>query len=196
MNADEILRHRAFHNSIGSLRPDRTFPLNVFRENWHDFLFFESDSLFEPAFIAVMNGLLDNEGSQICCLLNLGATVQENYSNPPARYLDRSTDPSQYISMLRGNGSPDAWLYLVDRYVFASDVGEWCIYCEKENDVGVIAFSGRDGTNKFSSAIGTLQATSINSAREMPREGAFRFDKLMPAWRSTLVEQYSQRQST
>jgi hypothetical protein len=120
-----------------------------------------------------MNGLLDKEGSQICCLLNLGATVQKNYSNPPARYLDRSTDPSQYISMLRGNGSPDAWLYLVDRYVFASDVGEWCIYCEKENDVGVIAFSGEVGTNKFSSALGKLQATSINSAREMPREGAF-----------------------
>jgi hypothetical protein len=117
MSPGETLRQRAFHNSIGALRLDRTFPLNVFRENWHDFHFFESDSLFEPTFIAVMNALLDNEGSQICCLINLGATVQKDYSNPPARYLDRPTDSAQYMSMLRGNGSPDAWLYLVDRYV-------------------------------------------------------------------------------
>jgi hypothetical protein len=151
---------------------------------------------FEPTFIAVMNALLDNEESQICCLINLGATVQKDYSNPPARYLDRPTDSTQYMSMLRGNGSPDAWLYLVDRYVFGSDAGEWCIYCEKENDIAVIAFRGEGRGNKFSTALGALQATSKNSARGIPREGAFRFDKLTPAWRSSLVEQYSQRQST
>lgn len=188
---DTAERERSFANSIGSIYLDRTFPLRIFRESWTAFFFLESDMIFVPAFIGVVRGLMGTENSQICCLINLGATVQKDYGDPPAIYLDKSIEPSQYTSLLLGDGSWTAWLYLVDRYVCASDVGEWCIYCEKENDVAVIAFRSESGPNKFAAALQALQATSIRFASQTPREGAFRFDKLTPAWRSSLVAQYS-----
>lgn len=81
-----------------------------------------------------------------------------------------------------------AWLYRVDRYVCASDGGEWCSYCEKDNDIAVIGLL-IDVKDKFSRPIEALQATSIAFARQVPQEGKFRFDKLTDAWRTALVEE-------
>lgn len=186
----EESRRRALDNAVGSLRLDRTLPLNVFQDGWRNFHFFESDLIFRPNFVEVMNLLLDEEEANVCCLVNLGATVQNDYSNPQAIYVGHSTDAPQYMALLRGDGSPKAWLYLVDRYVCASDKGEWTIYCEKENDIAVVGFRTKV-MNEFSCPLKLLQATSIDMAQQAPRDDAFDFDKLTSRWLTTLVEQYS-----
>jgi hypothetical protein len=191
MDTTEMLRRKAFDNSIDALRLYTTFPQNVFRESWAAFFFLESYMVFYSGFIAALYSLMDAEGSQSCCLINLGGGgTQQCYDNPPAIYLCKSIEPSQYMSLLRRGGA-NSWSVLMDRYVCASDVGEWCIYCEKQNDVAVIAFRSEIGANKFAVPLEGLQATSIQFASQTPREGAFRFDKLTPAWRSSLVAQYS-----
>jgi hypothetical protein len=100
-------------------------------------------------------------------------------------------DASQYMALLREKKSKDiGWLYLMDRYVCASDVGEWCAYCEKENDTAVITLRNEADSIKFAQVLKALHATSIAHVGLVPEEGGFRFDKLTESWCSRLVEQY------
>lgn len=191
METDEILAQKAYSNALDVLWPTKRLPLNVFKDSWNGFFFFESDSIFEPTFVSVMHDLLDAEDSHVCCLVNLGNTAEEETSTPPFKYLDRSTSPEHYMSLLRGNGPPDGWLYWVDRYVCMSDKGRWCIYCEKENDVAVIAVRNKIDTKEFAMAVEELQASSIKKAYQAREEGQFRFEKLTQHWLSALVTQYS-----
>jgi hypothetical protein len=191
METDEILAQKAYRNAIDVLLTGRRLPLNVFKGLWSNFFFFESDSIFEPAFVAVMNDLLDAEDAHVCCLVNLGVTTETENNTLPSRYLDRSTSPEYYMSLLRGNGSPDAWLYLVDRYVCISDKGGWCIYCEKENDIAVIAIRNENEVEKFAKALQKLQASSIKLAYRPREKAGFKFEKLTSSWLSTLVVQFS-----
>lgn len=190
METDEIIAQRAYSNALDVLRPTKRLPLNVFKDSWSGFFFFESDSIFEPAFISVMNDLMDTEDAHVCCLVNLGNTVEDEINTPPYKYLDGSTSPEHYMSLLRGNGAPDSWLYLVDRYVCTSDKGGWCIYCEKENDIAVIAVRNNIDTKKLIKAVEALQASSTKQAYQSHHEGKFRFEKLTRHWLSTLVTQY------
>lgn len=190
MEAEKVLEQRAYRNALGALWPSKRLPLNVFKNSWDDFFFFESDSIFQPGFISVMNDLMDAEDAHVCCLVNLGNTVEDEISTLRYKYLDRSTSPEHYMSLLRGNGAPDSWLYLVDRYVCTSDKRGWCIYCEKENDIAVVAVRNKIDTEKLIKAVEALQASSIKQAHQSHDEGKFRFEKLTRHWLSTLVTQY------
>jgi hypothetical protein len=190
MTADESFSQKACRGALDALLPDKRLPLNVFKDLWSEFFFFESDLIFEPAFISAVNGLLDAEEAQVCCLANLGTATEGESDAPSFKYLDRSTTPEYYMSLLRGNDPPNGWLYWVDRYVCTSDKGLWCIYCEKENDIAVIAIRNKSDTEKFAKALAKLQVSSIEKAYQANEEGEFRFQKLTPSWLSALVAQY------
>jgi len=120
MQAMTDLRNFATSNALSAISSEARFPHNVFSHRWDDFLFFEAK-----------DAILDEEASSCIALVNLGNAAIGSDPEPRSIYLERSTTFSEYLSMLKGDGSPDNWLFLMDRYVCASDKGSWCIYCEK-----------------------------------------------------------------
>jgi hypothetical protein len=55
--ADETLRNLALSNALSSLVRERRLPQKVFAGQWEDYLFFESDFMFEEDFMNVANVL-------------------------------------------------------------------------------------------------------------------------------------------
>jgi len=210
--SNEIARKRAVSNALSSIRKDRRFPEKVLVGHWGEYLFFDPFIMFGPKFIDVANLLLSGDGSVIA-LINLGNVIPIDYDNPPVLFIEENTQAKEYVSELENRESPSgvgevtgmkehvaeltskraplSWRVLVDRYVCASDEGNWSIYCERENDVGVFAF--REG---FSQAVclqieRLLEAKSIRCSSSAGDTWRFDFAKLLPNWRAALVAEHS-----
>jgi hypothetical protein len=189
MSANEEPERKAYANAISAVGINARLPQNVFVGAWNRFLFFEESLIFEDLSIAILHEILDAEGAHSICVANLGNA--EVYDPPPARYVGRTTDAPGYISLLRGNGGPDAWLYLRDRYTFASDVGTWCIYCERQEDMGILAIRDAHAVHRFSNVIDKLHAKPIKALSRGSKIGELKFEKLLPVWRSALSKHYA-----
>jgi len=89
-----------------------------------------------------------------------------------------------------GDGSPDSWMFLMDRYVLASDKGHWYIYCEKENDVAVLAIGEALSGSTRSQLAKLLGATPVGSVLTPGTGRLFDFQSLVPEWKSDLMAEY------
>jgi hypothetical protein len=185
----EMSRRKAFDGLIKALRPDARLPSNVFAESWSSYLFFPSDELFLGEFVSAVSGLLLAEKGSVACLINLSETTQMTFDKASAIFLDNRTTASWYDLKLRGNGPADGSIFVMDRYACMSDVGEWCIYCEKEEDVAVIAVRDTDGVTKFDSPLAAMRAAPL-SQLSVPDTGVFPFNKLTPNWHKELTCNY------
>lgn len=186
----EVLKQTAVRNAISCIRSDRRFPRQVFVGDWTDYLFFYPEVLFEARFVEVKNLLLKEENASVIAVVNLGNANNKTEEEPRAIFLDHDTTPKDYIAGLMGDGSPTSWMFLMDRYVCASDKGHWSIYCEKENDVAVLAVGEAVSRFTYSQLAKLLNAQSIRSVL-MPGKGQLLdFQKLVPEWRSALTAEY------
>lgn len=79
---------------------------------------------------------------------------------------------------------------MMERYVFASDIGHWSVYCEKVNDVAVLAVD--DAISRFarSRLAKLLGAVAIGDAPLRGKGRLFDFQKLVPEWKSMLTSEY------
>jgi hypothetical protein len=187
---DVVYQRRAFDNVVKALDFDRTLPDRVHVGPWSDFLFFPSDHVFAPDFPEVVRELLGVERAHVACLLNLDMTERFEFDSMAAIFLDEMISGVAYDDKLRDGGPASGWLYRVDRYVCASDVGDWCIYCEKSNDVAVIGLRDIGGIGKFETPLKRLWAKPINELIDGGSFPVFPFDQLVPAWRQRLVQNY------
>jgi hypothetical protein len=189
--ATTSLRNSAISTALSSIAQNKRLPHKVFVERWEDYLFFEPHMMFDVGFVDVKNLLMREENASMIALLNLGSGGTPEDGALRAMFLEQDTGPTEYISKLKGDGSAMNWMFLMDRYVCASDKGHWSIYCEKEDDVAVFAF--REGLSRFSVAkVGQLlNAKSIRSIDNSEGCQLFDFNKLVPEWRSTLRAEYS-----
>jgi hypothetical protein len=78
----------------------------------------------------------------------------------------------------------------MDNYACTSDVGEWCFYCEKGNDIAVIGLREATGIEKFGMPLKRLWAKPIDELVDGGCSPTFPFNKLTPAWRQGLVNNY------
>jgi hypothetical protein len=186
----ELLKTTAFENALSCIRGERRFPAQIFWRDWADYLFFDPSILFEAGFIQAKNLLLRQDDSYVIAMINLGNGSTEIQAEVRAIYLERNTTPKEYISELMGDGSPTNWLFLMDRYVLASEKGHWSIYCEKENDVAVLAVDVCVSEFTCSQLAKTLDAKSIAAALFPSRDKLFDFHKLTPEWKSALTAEY------
>jgi hypothetical protein len=186
----EIFKKAAIRNAVSCISGDRRFPHQVFAGDWGDYLFFDPDVLFESGFIEVKNLLLKEESASTIAVVNLGNTGNETEEEPRAIYLDRDTTANEYVAELMGDGSPDSWMFLMDRYVLASDKGHWSIYCEKENDVAVLAIGEAVSGSARSQLAKLLSATPVGSVLTPGTGRLFDFQRLVPEWRSVLIAEY------
>jgi hypothetical protein len=185
-----VYQQKAFSNVVKALDFGRTLPDRVHVGRWSDFLFFQSDHLFASDFPGVVGELLSIEQAHVACLLNVDKTEMFEFESIAAIFLDAMIGGVAYEEKLRDGGPADGWLYRVDTYACASDVGEWCIYCEKNNDVAVIGLRDVGGIGKFEMPLKRLWAKPIGELIDGGRSSAFPFNKLVPAWRQGLVQNY------
>ena len=99
--------------------------------------------MFVGAFVDVLAELMEIEGSMVCSLLNLDEPRGDRVDEAACIFFAGTMIGDKYVSSLRGDDSSTGWRYLRDRYACASDLAKWCIYCEKSNDVAVVAFENR-----------------------------------------------------
>jgi hypothetical protein len=183
-------RSSAVSNALSSIRKDRRFPNKVLVGRWADYLFFEPFLIFNPDFIDVKNTLMIAEEASVIALVNLGNGIPTEHTNSQVLFIAQNTEAKEYISELESRGSPISWRFLMDRYVCSSDKGNWSIYCEKENDVGVFAFREGFSQSVWSQVEKLLKAKSIRFASSSGDTQLFDFGKLLPSWKSVLVDEH------
>jgi len=184
-------RRSAVSNALSSVRKEMRFPKKVLVGPWEDYLFFEPCMMFDPCFIEVKSSLLIEEKASIIALIKLGNVIPIDYEDPPTLFIDQNTEAKQYISELESKGAPFSWRVLVDRYVCASDKGNWSIYCEKENDVAVFAFCEGLSQSIRSQVGRLLRAKSIRFSSAIGDNQLFDFGKLTPDWLVTLAAEHA-----
>lgn len=186
-------RFRAFGNSIASVDVNRNLPDDVFVGAWAKFLFCESDRIFSSEFISVIKKLVDIERAEVACLLNISRSGGADFESSSVFFMDALVSESEYVEWLKGGVSGDGWIFSLDRYICTSDVGTWCVYCEKDNDVAVVGL--RDGCDldlKEMAFEGVL-AMPIESVISGGANPMFPFDRLTASWRKALIENYGVR---
>lgn len=183
-------RLAAFHNVVARINVDARLPEQVFSGPLAEYLFFESDWLFGPCSVQIAQDLMKKEGAESCCLLNFSRTHVLEYQAAATIFIEKSVSNEQYDAWLRSGGPASGWLYARERYGLASDGGEWCIYCETNNDVAVIGLQTADGSAKYSSVLRTIHAKPILTHLREGTSATFPFSDLTSTWRAALIEHY------
>jgi hypothetical protein len=106
---------------------DGTFPKNPFRGKWDAFFLFDPDLLFESQFVEKLSSLLSSEGGTSVCVRNLDVACAGGTREQASMFFDIETSGRAYMDRLHGDGPGSGWLYRMERYGYASDVGCWCI---------------------------------------------------------------------
>lgn len=182
---DRMAYRTAQENLLASIDSEASLPGQVFKGPWETYRFFESDVIFTSDFPEIICDLLQIEGSTACCLLNF---VESNFSeleSSATYFLDEKTTGESYQKFLRGNGPAQGWLYGMDSYGVSSDIGEWCIYCEKANDIAVMGVRNSD---KYRSVVERLDAKPIQVLGSTSNR--FPFSELTEEWRNGLLRNY------
>lgn len=180
---------RAAKNLASTLATDRRFPANVFQGSWFTFFFFDPDLLFEPQFVERLRILLTTENGSAVCMRNLDIPTVEGRSGQGSLFLNRETTGETYLAKLQDTGPASGWLYRMDRYGCMSDVGKWCIYCERNNEIAVIAI--RQGGVSVSALEKHLHALPIERAIEKPASYGLSAGGLPLDWLNRLLKEYA-----
>lgn len=192
---------RAFRFAVSAIDPHASFPGQVFQGRWAKFLFFESDRMFAPEFAAIASELLRAEPANLLCLLNLTQAQSTDLSDPDEHdwkgssallFVDPTTEPAAYAARLRQGGPAEAWLYDMDRFACASDGGAWAMYCEKQNDVAVIALRTQSDTGRFDGCLKRFCAEPIATLLNDGLAAPFPFSHLIEPWQRSLEQHYSE----
>jgi hypothetical protein len=190
--AHEIIsaRFAAFHNVGRFIKTEAFLPERVVGTEWTTTRFFEADTVVSKDFVSAVHEFVKIEQSESCCLVNLTRTHVPEYQKASSLFIERTTTEEEYSAKLREGGPASGWIFWMDRYGCASDKGEWCLYCERNNDVALISFRGPDAARKYHSPLKILRAEPIESLLRVPELQVVPFISLTPGWRSGLKENY------
>lgn len=189
--AEKAIKH-AFDKAQSLIQKDALFPEYVFKSNWRSVYFFPSDRMFEAPFVDLVKKLLTAESASTCCVINI--SVLEDNANEAREFaaIGHETSPQQYLTTLKEGGPASGWLYGVDTFLASSEKGEWCIYCERENDIGVLALNVIDvGCQNL--ILDVLQAIPSYQLYENVADQLFPFNRLTAFWREKLSTNYREK---
>jgi hypothetical protein len=190
----EAARLGAFHQILASINPAAHLPEQIYLDSWEQFLFFQSDYIFAASFPEVIGDLIRAEQANSFCLLNLSETSVFDFGHAATLFIEGTTAEEEYYSWLRKGGAKRGWIFGVARYGCASDKGQWCIYCEKENDVAVIALKSSTGVKSFAAPLTKVHAAPIVALVPNSPSAPFPFNSLTREWQSALIENYAEGQ--
>lgn len=181
----------AFHNVAEFLDHKKRLPEQMFVGQWAKFFFFASDHIFTGAFAEAVCEILCSESSQSCCMMNLTETKIMEFQTAATFFFKRETTSDEYYSWIRRTKPELGWLYTRGRHVCATEIGAWCMYCESNNEIAVVALRNQLDGQKFRKFIDILKAKPIDDILKLGRNAPFPFNELVPAWRYGLVNNYS-----
>jgi len=187
---DEAILRQAFDNATELIDFDLVFPENIFLGKWSTYVFCESDRIFSKGFMPAMAQLLHLEQAHAACLLNLDRTKVFEFEKSAAMFVDETNTENQYWDALKKGGVAEGWLYVMERYVCTSEVGEWCIYCERNNDIAVVGLREKSGLQKFKEPLNALYAKPLEDLIAGGSSSLFPFNRLPPLWRDGLLKCY------
>jgi hypothetical protein len=188
MDRDEI-ENIVFFKAISFINKSKFLPDNVFLTHWKEYLFFEDWWMWNECFIEVKNLLLREDGGSTIALVNLAKSLMQKREEQ-AIFLDKYTKWSEYHEKLHDDRDDLPWSVMVDRYSCTSDTGNWVIYVEKEEDMAIFAFNEKLPKSICDEVSILFKAKSISLAMVHENDESFNFQKLLPNWRSTLIQQY------
>jgi len=187
-------RLQAINHVATSIDPAVILPKQVFIGNWCEFLFCESDRVFSEGFAETVSELMAAERATACCLVNFDLAPSIEDWKTATIFLDEATTEIEYMSLLKEGGPSAGWLYAMQRHGCASDMGEWCIYAERMNDIAIVGLRNENGVAKFSSPLRKLYAHSIRSLLQLGPSSPIPFSNLAEHWKLGLLENYSHGQ--
>jgi hypothetical protein len=186
-------RLSAFHNVIKSIRIEARLPSQVLFGTWPEFYFFESDVILSRSFVGFVHELCRIEQSTSCCLLNFTQTRVLEYQEAAFIFIEAKMSEDEFDAKVREGGPASGWLFGVDHYGCSSDNGDWCLYCERENDVALIGFKSTSSVDKYQSALESIGAKPIEDLVENGISPLFPFSKLTPEWKRALIDNYGSK---
>jgi len=175
------------------LKWDDHFPENVFRGEWKEFFFFDPDWLFDATFVENAKALLNWEGGACACVCNMDQADAKGDPQQAVIFLDKDTSGETYRSTLAGPSPGVGWIFGMERYGITSDVGNWCIYCEKDNEIAVIAIREGAKSRAFESVIQSFNALPIERAIAMPPSYGLLPRSLRDDWRKRFLAVYGKK---
>jgi hypothetical protein len=146
-----------------------SFPEMVFRGKWSDFLFFESQFMFDLEFYKLIQHLLSSDDSESCCMADMHALRTEREILKNIVFLEGLDDSTtlQKIALMGGN---QPWLTSMSDFAWAPSSGDWCIYSLRTDLLSVIAFKREDYRQHYSAA---LELLSFKPAAAFVERGDF-----------------------
>lgn len=166
--------------------PVRRFPQRVFLGAWDSISFFDSDWVFDAGFVAWAKALLQAEGASYACIFDLDTVSGRDASGRSTFIIDGKTSGNDYQSFLKGPDAAPGWIFTVDRFACTSDEADWCIYCERANEIAAIAMRSAG----LRHLLADVKAEPIERALAMQISYGFSERALSPDWRSELLGQY------
>jgi hypothetical protein len=176
-------------NVCERVKPDCRFPRNIFVGDWRDFFFFDSDWMTQPDFVDHVKAFLDVDEAHCACVWNLDS---EDPNEPRFFFVRQQTTCEEYRTLLVGKTPGHGWLDAMERIACASANSAWCMYCEPNNEIGVIGFRQVGDADRYASALARLHAMRFQDAvREPYISYGFSERALSPEWRDAFLAEYS-----
>jgi hypothetical protein len=151
--------------------------------------FFDSDWMTDPDFVELVKAFLNVEGAECACLWKLD---KEDVNAPESFSVGAQTTADEYRALLAGATPGYGWVSAMERLACASDGGEWCMYCEPNNEIAVIALRRADAAARYASAIARVHAARFEDAiREPPLSYGFSERALSREWRDAFLREYA-----
>ncbi len=183
---------RARENLRHGIVTDRRFPRNVFSGQWDDFFFFDSDWIFDADFVQWVKDLINLEDGHCACLANLDAFTDAG-SQERLLFIDHKSTSDEYRSLLCGETPGDGWIHTIDRFSCTSDAFQWCIYCERSNEIAVIAIRKYSSLESYLPLMAKYKAARLDEAIRKPISYGFSAQALSTQWRSEFLKEYVAR---
>ena len=177
---------RILMNLRAALDWDCRFPNNVFRGTWGSYLFFDSDWMFCAEFVPWVKSLLRAEGGTCACIYDIDAMQANDSLLPTSFAINSATSGAEYQSFLKGSRTETSWTSFVDRYACTSDRAIWCLYCERNNEIAVIALK----SDALRGLLSEVHAMPIADAIALPLSYGFSDRNLSVLWRTELLGAY------
>lgn len=176
-------------NINNALIHETTLPDRVIENDFFQSFVFNADIITDRKFIDFCKKITDLERSSICILLNLEI---DNTNKNVGRYIfiNRQTNYEDYYKLLEAGGAKEGWLYDMGTYACTSDKGNWCMYLERANEIGVLGFKSIVPKEYLGNIIEIIGATPSSHIRTRALSEEFPFSDLTDDWRTSLEKNY------
>lgn len=123
--------------------------------------------------------LLELERATFACVVSLDRAIEVKHSGPLFA-IDRDTTPDDYRAVLRGAQPGEGWIHDMGRFGCSSDIGQWSMYCERNNEIAVIGIPSSMPLERYQPVLRQLHAVHIAAAIENSLSYGFSADQAVP----------------